>query len=55
MSILAESMILINDWRENMKTINDKYYVRKSNLVWNLIDDEMVIIDLDNGFVHLLN
>ena len=38
-----------------MKTDNERYYVRKAHLVWNFIDDDMVIIDPDNGFVHLLN
>lgn len=31
------------------------YYKRKSNLIYNELDDELVIIDPSNGYVHLLN
>lgn len=38
-----------------MKLKEEICYIRKANLVWNALDEEMVIIDPENGFVHLLN
>ena len=31
------------------------YYKRKKDLVWNKVDDEIVVINPENGYVHLLN
>ena len=38
-----------------MSIINFDYYKRKTNSIWNLLDNKIVIIDPGNGFVHLLN
>ena len=38
-----------------MNTLGDDYYSRRTDLVWNILNDELVIIDPQNGFVHLLN
>ena len=38
-----------------MNTLNVDYYSRRTDLVWNTLNDELVIIDPKNGFVHLLN
>lgn len=32
-----------------------EYFKRKPELVWNSIEEEIVIIDPNNGYVHLLN